>query len=177
MAKAYLFLLIILIFLMQFSVLGQFMEQGRVPNLFVAFTVGAAVIFGFERSLGMTIFAGLLMDALGGLAMGSGTLALVLLFWTINQIKSVADLRLKRLFSVILFFAIVALALISFDILVEAVAKAEKLFLGINATVYINRMSINYVLRLLYTSLAALPIYLLLRRFSRSLQKETAIKK
>ncbi len=104
MKKFYLFLFVLAVFFLQYSILGVFFRSGRIPNLFVALTVSLAILFGFEKSLGWTVFAGFFLDIGSSWLFGSGILALVVILWLIDKMKAIAEFRSKRyLFAVLLF--------------------------------------------------------------------------
>ena len=104
MKKFHLFLIILTLFIFQYSILGVFFRSGRIPNLFVALVTSLAIIFGFEKSLKWIFFAGFLLDAGSAWLMGSGILALVVILWLIDKAKAIAEFRSKRyLFAFLLF--------------------------------------------------------------------------
>lgn len=167
MSKAFAALFIVIIFLLQFSVLGSFVDAGRIPNLFVAFAAAAAVIFGFNKSAGAIIFAGIMMDTGGPLMVGSGALALTLLIWSIDKAKLVAELRLRRYIFALFFSLIVALSLILFDLLYEGLARAQYYLFSAGGPIQIRQFSADYAWKILLTSVSAMPIYFFLRRFGK----------
>ncbi len=93
MKKFHLLLFILILFVFQYSILGIFFQNGRIPNLFVALVTSLAIIFGFEKSLKWVVFAGFLLDAGSAWLFGSGILALVIILWLIDKVKAIAEFR------------------------------------------------------------------------------------
>jgi rod shape-determining protein MreD len=165
MKKFYLFLFILAVFFLQFSVLGAFFKSGRIPNLFVALTVSLAIIFGFEKSLGWVVFAGFLLDAGSSWLIGSGILALVIILWLIDKMKAIAEFRSKRYLFAVLLFLTAGVSSVVFDILMKLVFGAERFFfLNISAPHYFTAFGADYILKTFWTALSIIPVYFFARK-------------
>lgn len=167
MSRSVAFLLVLLVFVVQFSVLGIFIDPGRIPNIFVVFMAGFVIFYGFEKSLGTAVLAGLLMDVAGNLVVGSGTLALLLVIWILNRIKLVAELRSKRYFFALLFSLLVAGASILFDFFLKLTTQAANYIFNSGVSPYIYKFDADYAWRLLYAIILSWPVYLFIRKINR----------
>jgi len=159
MKKFYLFILILIIFVLQYSVLGVFFQSARIPNLFVALAASLAIIFGFEKSVGWTIFAGLLMDIGAPWPVGSGVLILVLILWLVDRLKVVAELRSKRYFFISLFALIVFVASFAFDLFLKFELGAERYILESAPSLSSPVASPDYFFKLVYSAILGMGIY------------------
>lgn len=165
MKKFYLFLIILALFFLQYSVLGVFFQSGRIPNLFVALTVSLAIIFGFEKSLGWAVFAGFLLDAGSAWLIGSGILSLVIILWLMDKVKAIAEFRSKRyLFAALLLLA-AGVSSVAFDIFLELIFRTERLFFfSSSASHYLPTFGADYILKTAWTALSAIPVYFFVRK-------------
>ncbi|MDD5489779.1 MAG: rod shape-determining protein MreD [Candidatus Moranbacteria bacterium] len=172
MRKMYLFLFVLILFILQYSILGVFFRSGRIPNLFVALTVSLAIIFGFEKSLGWTVLAGFFLDVGSSWLIGSGILALVVILWLIDKMKAIAELRSKRyLFAVLLFFT-AGISSVVFDALMGIIFKTEGFFsLSISASHSFPSLGADYALKTVYTAASVIPVYF----FARKIPKRSEI--
>ncbi|OGI27653.1 MAG: hypothetical protein A2359_03020 [Candidatus Moranbacteria bacterium RIFOXYB1_FULL_43_19] len=160
-----LFLLILVLFIFQFSILGVFFQSGRIPNLFVALVVSLAIIFGFEKSLPWVVFAGFLSDAGSTWLFGSGILALVIILWLIDKVKAIAEFRSKRYLFAFLLFLTTGVSSVAFDISIELILKAEKLFsLGVSSASLNLSFGTDYTLKTAYTALSVIAVYFFVRK-------------
>jgi len=165
MKNFYLFLLILIFFLFQYSVLGVFLKSGQIPNLFVALTVSLAVISGFEKSLGWVILSGFWLDVGSFWIIGSGSLALVIILWLIDKIKTIAEFRSKRHWFAILLFLTAGFSSVLFDALLELIFKTENFFFtDINSVHLFSSSGTDYILKTIWTALLVIPLYFLVRR-------------
>ncbi|HBB36382.1 MAG: hypothetical protein A2374_00175 [Candidatus Moranbacteria bacterium RIFOXYB1_FULL_44_23] len=166
MKKLNLFLFILILFIFQYSVLGVFFHIGRIPNLFVALVVSLAIIFGFEKSLGWTIFAGFLLDVGSTWLVGSGILTLVVILWLIDKMKAITEFRSKRYLFAVLLFLTAGVSGIAFDILIEIIFRIEKLFSPDVASLrHFSVIGKAYVLKTAYTAFSVIPVYFFARKF------------
>lgn len=159
MKKFYLFIFVLILFFLQYSVLGVFLKLGRIPNLFVAFTVSLAILFGFEKSVGWVILAGLFMDAGSSWLLGSGTLILVAVLWIIEKIKIVAELRSKRYYFVMLFSILVFLSSFLFDVILNFEIRAENYFFQNMPGFSGPEMNFDYFFKYFYSVILGIGIY------------------
>src|SRR4030042_4323667 len=164
MKKFFLFLFILILFFLQYSILGVFFGLGRVPNLFVVFTVSLAVLFGFEKSVGWVILAGLLMDSGSSWLLGSGTLILVAVLWIIEKIKVVAELRSKRYYFVMLFSILVFLSSFLFDVMLRFMVKTENHFFPNISDFTGPEMNLDYFLKYSYSVVLGIGVYYFIRK-------------
>ena len=165
MKNFYLFLLILVLFLFQYSALGVFLKSEQIPNLFVALTVSLAVILGFEKSLGWVILSGFWLDAGSFWIIGSGSLALVIILWLIDKIKAIAEFRSKKHWFAILLFLTAGLSSILFDGLLEIIFKTEKIFFAdINPVHLFSSSGTDYVLKTIGTALSVILLYFWVRQ-------------
>jgi len=172
MKKYHLFLFVSTLFFFQYSILGIFFQNGRIPNLFVALAVSLAVIFGLEKSLVWIIFSGFLMDIGSFWLIGTGIMALLIILWLIDKVKAIAEFRSKRYLFVFLLFLTAGLSSIAFDILIRIILKAERIFLSdINFSECYPLFGTDNVLKAVYTSLSALAVYF----FARKMLKKTNV--
>lgn len=165
MKKFYLFLFILILFILQYSILGVFFQNNRIPNLFVALVTSLAIIFGFEKSLGWIIFSGFLLDIGSPWLVGSGILALVIILWLIDKAKAIAEFRSKRYLFALLLFLTAGVSSVAFDILMELILKAERLFsLSVSASHYFPVFEKDYILKTVYTALSVIAVYFFVRK-------------
>lgn len=159
MKKFYLFILILILFILQYSVLGVFLQSTRIPNLFVALAASLAIIFGFEKSIGWTVLAGFLMDIGAPWPVGSGILILVLILWLVDRLKVVAELRSRRYFFISLFALIVFVSAFAFDLLLKFELGAERYILE-NAPAFSGPVAnLDYFFKLAYSVILGMGIY------------------
>jgi rod shape-determining protein MreD len=165
MKKFYLFLFILILFVFQYSILGIFFQNGRIPNLFVALVTSLAIIFGFEKSLKWVVFAGFLLDVGSAWLFGSGILALVIILWLIDKVKAIAEFRSKRYLFAFLLFLTAGISSVVFDILVELILKAERLFFLSASFAPLNfSFGTDYALKTVYTALSVIAVYFFVRK-------------
>lgn len=165
MKKFYLFLFILALFFLQYSILGVFFKSGRIPNLFVALIVSLALIFGFEKSLGWVIFAGFLLDVGSSWLVGSGILALVIILWLIDKMKAIAEFRSKRYLFAVFLLLTAGVSSAAFDIFLELIFRTEKLFsLSVSASHFFTAFGADYFLKTAWTALSVIPVYFFARR-------------
>lgn len=158
---------IIIIFILYYSVLGVFLQNSIIPNLFVALTVSLAIIFGFEKSLTWIIFAGFLMDIGSAWPVGSGILALVIVLWLIDKMKAITEFRSKRYLFVFLLFFTSGISNVVFDILMELIVRIEKIFLlNVSAVYSFPIFEKNYILKNSCTALSIIVVYFFARKIS-----------
>jgi rod shape-determining protein MreD len=156
---------IILIFVLQFSVLGAFIKAGRIPNLFVALAVSMVVLFGFEKSVPWILLAGLFMDSGSSWLIGSGTLVLVLISWLVDKLKIIAELRSKRYLFAFLLAFLIFISSVIFDFLIFLLVKFEKQ-LGANDTANLGIMAnFDYLAKLIYSVFFGIAVYYFVRKF------------
>lgn len=168
MKKFNLSLLILALFIFQYSILGVFFQSGRIPNLFVALVVGLAIIFGFEKSLKWVIFAGFLLDAGSAWLFGSGILALVIVLWLIDKTKAIAEFRSKRYLFAFLLFLTAGISSVTFDILMELIIKAERLFSLSTSSASSNfSFEMDYALKTAYAASSVILVYFFVRKIPR----------
>ncbi len=168
MKKFYLFLLILIIFFFQFSILGVFFEGGRSPNLFVALTAGLVLFFGFERSLIWTALAGLLLDIGSSWPIGLGALGLVIVLWLIDKIKDIAEFRSKRYLFAFFLFLTAGTASVFFDFFLNYFFRIEKIFFpNVSVQLFFPSFGKDYVLKTIYTAASAIVVYFFVRKIPR----------
>lgn len=177
MKKFHLFVFILILFILQYSVLGVFFQSGRIPNLFVALVASLAIIFGFERSVGWVIFAGLLLDVGSFWFVGSGALALVVILWLIDRMKVITEFRSKRYLFVLLLFLTAWVSSAAFDILVKFILGVEDFFYsGFFVPSYFLIFGKDYFLKTTYTALSVIAVYFFARKMSREAETLSAAK-
>jgi hypothetical protein len=164
MKKFYLFVFILALFVLQYSVLGAFMQSARLPNLFVALAVSMAIIFGFEKSASWVILAGVLMDVGAPWPIGAGTLVLVLILWLADKIKAVMELRLTRYFFVLLYALMVIIFSFAFDVFLKLELGIWKYIFHKTSNLSGLKVDLNYALKLFWALLFGIGVYY----FSRS---------
>jgi len=157
-------MLILIVFILQYSVLGVFFQSARIPNLFVALVASLAIIFGFKKSVSWTILAGFLMDIGAPWLFGSGMLILVLILWLVDRLKIVTELRSKRYLFIVLFALIVFVSSFAFDFFLKFELGAERYILQGISNLPGPAVSPDYFFKLIYSAILGMGIYHFLRK-------------
>ncbi|OGI25387.1 MAG: hypothetical protein A3J76_02025 [Candidatus Moranbacteria bacterium RBG_13_45_13] len=169
MKNYFLFVFCFLAVVFQLSVLGNFFDAKRLPDLVLIFSLTLILSLGFERSMVWLVVAGLLLDAGSNWRLGTTSLALVMLGMGLERILRFAEIRSRRFLFVLLFGIIIAFSKIVFDLASQMIfwmtAYYKKQPAGIQAAFF----SQDYFLKIFYTILIGYFTYYIFRKLSRKL--------
>jgi len=168
MKNLFLFLLCSAVIFLQFSVEGVFFSGRRIPDLVLALVITLVLAMGFKESLKWILFMGILVDAGSPSVFGTVTLAYFLIGWMVAGLINVSDIRSRKTFFLASFAAAVLVFEIAKDMLIIASLNIQKNIFREPSGALLDIFSFDYLLKILYTIIAAYIIYYVFRRVSRS---------
>jgi rod shape-determining protein MreD len=169
MKNLVIFIFSILVVFLQLSATGVFFSFTRIPDLTLAYVLALVLAFGFKDTYKWILIVGILIDAGSRVLLGTTALALFVVALVVSWIADVAELRSRKTFFLAVIAFLVAFSEIVKDLVLVVVSKIQERYLAVQTGVVINFFSIDYILKIVYTILAAYVIYYILRRMSRSL--------
>jgi rod shape-determining protein MreD len=172
MKNFFIFIFCTIAVLFQLSVEGSFFSPERIPDLALALVTTLVISMGFEKSAPWLVFTGLLVDAGSGTIFGTAALAYVFIGWAISHLAAVADIRSRKILFAASLGAITAFSEIAKDLFFWASFHVKDYYLHQSFAVHTNFFSLDYLLKMIYTVLAAYFIYFVFRRSSRRLLQE-----
>lgn len=164
-----LFVFSVLVAIFHLSAAGVFFSSQRVPDLALAFVVALVLAQGFKSSWKWILVLGIFIDAGSSTVFGMTALAFFLVGWIVSRLAKVADIRSRKSFFVASLAAIAVFSEIVKDLFVLAELKIKANYLHKSFGVPLDIFSLDYLLKLAYTAIAACAIYYIFRRVSRRL--------
>ncbi len=159
----------ILIAIFQLSAVGTFFPFSQIPDLTLAFVIALVLALGLKDTYKWILLVGVLIDTGSRVLFGTSVLVYFLIALAVSWIADVAELRSRKTFFLIAIAFLVTISEIVEDLALIAVSKIQERYQAIQTGIFINFSSVDYVLKIIYTILAAYVIYYILRRMSRSL--------
>lgn len=169
MKNFFLFVFCGLAVIFQFSVLGNFFDAGRSPDLVLVLAITLVVALGFERSIVWLVVLGLLADAGSNWRLGATSLLLVSLGLGLEKLLRFAEIRSRKSLFVLLFGLIIAFSKIIFDLTSSAIFWITAYFkkqMIVTQMFFFNR---DYFLKIFYTVMLGYLTYYIFRKLSRKM--------
>jgi rod shape-determining protein MreD len=162
-----LFIICFVVVILQLSVAGVFFPQQRIPDLSLALMITFVLTLGFKESFKWLLFTGLLIDSTSAAIFGSATLSYFLIGWLIFWIAEIADIRSRKIFFLAALAVFVGFAEVFKDILIRVILMLQANVLKESFGMHFQFFSFDYLLKIIYSILAAFILYYLFRRTSR----------